>query len=75
MASRSGFTGVVTAIARETARQQRAAEAEQRRALREAVRLERERKKEQALADKAARQRYLEARADEVKRTPSSRQK
>jgi hypothetical protein len=57
---------VVTAIARETARQQRAAEAAQQRALREAVRLERERKKEHALADKAARQRYLEARAEEV---------
>ena len=66
MARRSGFTGVVTAIARETARQQRAAEAAQRRALREAAQLERERKKEQALADKAARQHYLEASADEV---------
>lgn len=73
MGRRSGFGRVITAIARESARQQRAAvaqrkrdEVEQRRAEREMLRLEREQIKADARAEKEEKQYYLASRIEEV---------
>jgi restriction system protein len=66
MARRSGFTGIVTAIARDAARAQRAAEAARRRAAREAAQREREMKKQQAQAEREVREKHFEARLQEV---------
>jgi restriction system protein len=66
MSRRSGFTGLLTAVAREAARQQRVAAAAQRLAARNAAAWEREATRAQAAVDKNARKTYLEARAAAV---------
>jgi restriction system protein len=66
MGKRSGFSGILPSMAREAARQQRAAEAARRRQMREALRWERETKRAQALAEKEARKEYEESRVGEV---------
>lgn len=73
MGRRSGFGRVITAIARESARQQRASEAQRRRnevelrrAEREMFRLEREQIKADARAEKEEKQYYITSRIEEV---------
>lgn len=77
MGRRSGFTGLLSAMARDVARQQRAAEAQRRRDIREneaanrnairaAARLQRESRMTQVQAEKDARDQYVEERVNEV---------
>lgn len=60
------FLGVLNSIAREAARQQRRAEAEQRRQQRAHLQYERQLERTQKLRDKEEKQRYLEQRIEEV---------
>lgn len=66
MARRSGFMGIMNAMARDAARISRQAEVERRRLERMRVRAAKEAQRALALADKEARIRYQEARAEEV---------
>lgn len=66
MGRRSGFGGLMTAMARDAARAQRQAEANQRRALREYQRNLKQTERYRILQEKEARQRYLEERVAEV---------
>jgi restriction system protein len=73
MGRRSGFTGLLVAISRDIARQQRLAEAERRRQQRElirvqrhAIRMQKEGVRLQKLAEKEERERYIEDRIEEV---------
>ncbi|MBR0599785.1 restriction endonuclease [Sinanaerobacter chloroacetimidivorans] len=64
--ARRGYGSILTAMAREAARQQRVAEADQKRRIREAERARREEIRQAALDAKEEKQRYLEIRVDEV---------
>lgn len=66
MARRSGFSGLLTAMARESARQQRAAAAAARQAARNAAAWERDTRRAQTATDKEERKRYLDSRSAEV---------
>jgi restriction system protein len=66
MGRRSGFFGVLSAIAKESARQQRLAEAAQRRQLREMARIHRDQERLNKILAKEEKQRYLEERIEEV---------
>jgi restriction system protein len=73
MGRRSGLAGLLVAISRDIARQQRLAEAERRRqeresirAQRHAIRIQKEETRLQKLAEKEERERYLEDRIEEV---------
>lgn len=63
---RRGFLSALNSIARESARQQRRVEAEQRRQQRVHVRYERQLERTQRLRDKEEKQRYLEQRLEET---------
>ncbi|KAA0894285.1 restriction endonuclease [Oryzomonas rubra] len=63
---RRGFISTLNSIARETARQQRRAEAELRRQARANLQYQRQCEREQRLADKEEKQRYLEQRFEET---------
>jgi len=65
MRSRS-FTAMLNQMARESARQQRRAEAQQRQKIRERVRAERAIARQRALEDKEEKQRYVESRIAEA---------
>ena len=60
------FLSALNSIARETARQQRRAEAEQRRQKRAHLQYERQSERTQRLRDKEEKQRYLEQRVEEA---------
>lgn len=66
MGRRSGFSGFMVAMARDAARTQRQAEANQRRLIREHERNMRQAERHRVLQEKEARQRYLEERIEEV---------
>lgn len=66
MARRSSFIGVINAIARESAREQRIAEAERKRAIREHHRAIKKAQRDATVSAKEAKQRYLEERSNEV---------
>jgi restriction system protein len=66
MGRRSGFGGLIIAVARDAARAQRQAEAAQRRQVREYERSLRQAERNRILSEKEARQRYIEERIQEV---------
>lgn len=66
MGRRGGFVGILSAMARESARQQRLAEAAERKQLREIARLQREEDRFNKLLAKEEKQRYLERRIEET---------
>lgn len=66
MGRRSGFSGLIVAIAKDAARAQRQAEANQRRLIREQERTKRQLERYRVLQQKEARQRYIEERVEEV---------
>lgn len=66
MARRGGFISAINAIARESARQQRQAEAERKRQERLHIQAARNAERAQKLLDKEDKQRYLEARLEET---------
>lgn len=66
MGRRSGFSGLMIAVARDAARAQRQAAANQRRLIREHERAVRQAERNRVLQAKWDRQRYLEARLEEV---------
>lgn len=66
MGRRSGFMGALSAIARESARQQRLAEAAHNRQMREMARAQREQDRLNKILAKEEKQRYLEERQEEV---------
>src|SRR5215203_3620310 len=66
MGRRSGFGGFMAAVARDAARAQRQADANQRRLIREHERAMRQAERSRILGAKEARQRYLEERLQEV---------
>ena len=66
MARRSSFVSILNAMARDTARAQRMAEASQKRAQREHIRVLRNAQREAVAVAKEEKQRYVEARVAEV---------
>lgn len=66
MGRRSGFIGALSAMARESARQQRLAEAAHNRQVREIARAHREQERLNKILVKEEKQRYLEERQEEV---------
>lgn len=64
--AKRGLTSTINAIAREQAKAQKQREAEQKRLAKEQARALREAERAQALSNKADKQRYLEARVNEV---------
>jgi restriction system protein len=67
MGRRSGFSGLMIAVARDAARAQRQAAANQKRLIREHERAVRQAERTRALLAKEGRQRYLEERLQEVR--------
>lgn len=66
MGRRSGFSGLLVAVARDAARAQRQAAANQRRQIREYERALRQSERDRVLVAKQARQRYVEDRVQDV---------
>jgi restriction system protein len=66
MTRRSGFTGLMNSIARETARQARLAETDRKRNEREVIKLARERQRSLIQKEKVAKMNYLESRQEQV---------
>lgn len=66
MARRSGFVSTMNAIARDSARRQRQAEAEKKRQERSQIQSVRNAERNKKLLDKESKQRYLEARIEET---------
>ena len=65
--AKRGLTSTINAIAKEQAKAQKQREAEQKRLAKEQARALREAERAQALSNKADKQRYLEARVNEVR--------
>jgi restriction system protein len=66
MGRRRGFLGTLSAIARESAKQQRLAESAQRRQLRDIARSDREQERQNKILVKVEKERYIEQRLEEV---------